>query len=98
MVTTFNIKDMVSFGKYLLSSKRTDLIESNHNSKENIYLEERLQEVYHADFENWKESIKENSVNLLHEFFNSKSDANKYLESEQQEDLENDFNIWLKNR
>jgi len=29
--------------------------------------------------------------NILHEFFNHKSDANKYLTAEQQEDLEADF-------
>ena len=29
-----------------------------------------------------------NSKNLLHEFFNHKSDANKYLDATQQEDLE----------
>ena len=34
-------------------------------------------------------------MNLLHEFFNSRSDANKYLAAEQQEELENDFNKWL---
>ncbi len=32
-----------------------------------------------------------NSPNLLQDFFNSKSDANKYLSAEQQEDLESDF-------
>lgn len=32
---------------------------------------------------------------LLHEFFNHKSDANKYLTSEQQEDLETDFSDWI---
>lgn len=35
-------------------------------------------------------------MNLLEQFFNHKSDANKYLNAEQQEDLENDFNYWLK--
>lgn len=35
--------------------------------------------------------------NILHEFFNYKSDANKYLNAEQQEDLENDFYEWVKN-
>ena len=33
--------------------------------------------------------------NILHEFFNHKSDANKYLNAEQQEDLENDFYEWV---
>ena len=33
---------------------------------------------------------------LLHEFFNSKSDANKYLNAEQQEDVENEFSEYVK--
>jgi len=33
--------------------------------------------------------------NLLNEFFNSKSDANKFLEASQQEALENDFQKWF---
>jgi hypothetical protein len=35
--------------------------------------------------------------NLLNEFFNSKSDANKYLDALQQKDLENDFSEYVKN-
>lgn len=35
-----------------------------------------------------------NTPNLLHEFFNSKSDANKYLSAEQQEDMESEFKKW----
>jgi hypothetical protein len=35
--------------------------------------------------------------NVLNDFFNSKSDANKYLTAEQQEDLENDFYRWYQN-
>jgi hypothetical protein len=37
------------------------------------------------------------STELLHEFFNHKSDANKYLTAEQQEDLEKDFGNWCVN-
>lgn len=32
--------------------------------------------------------------NVLHEFFNSRSDANKYLTASQQEELEKDFEEW----
>lgn len=98
MVTTFNSKDMVRFGEYLLSEKRTNSIKSHHKKEDNIPLEERLREVYHADFENWKDSIKESPSNLLHEFFNSRSDANKYLEASKQEDLEKDFDVWYRSR
>lgn len=35
------------------------------------------------------------SLDVLHEFFNSKSDANKYLSAEQQEDLENEFHDYV---
>lgn len=44
-------KDMVSFGEYLLSKKRTDLILSRESDLSD---EERLKSVYHADLENWK--------------------------------------------
>lgn len=33
--------------------------------------------------------------NLLNEFFNSRSDANKHLTASQQEELENEFNLWM---
>lgn len=44
-------KDMVTFGEYLLSKKRTDLILSRESE---ISDEERLRSVYHSDLENWK--------------------------------------------
>lgn len=59
MVTYFNKKDLVSFGKYLLSDERKKSFSDYHASGEdNIPLEERLKEVYHADVENFLESIK----------------------------------------
>lgn len=33
--------------------------------------------------------------NLLSEFFGHKSDANKYLDADEQEDLQTDFHDWL---
>ena len=58
--------------------------------------------------ENWKEVSKsyENlfalggqeimirAGELLHEFFNHKSDANKYLDADEQDDLEREFGEW----
>lgn len=35
------------------------------------------------------------NLGILHRFFNSKSDANKYLTAEKQEELENDFDEWM---
>ena len=35
------------------------------------------------------------TVNLLHEFFNSKSDANQFLDATQQEQLEKDFHGYI---
>jgi len=58
MVTYFNKKDLVEFGRYLLSKERTNRIKESYNQDDNISLEERLQEVYHADVENFLESIK----------------------------------------
>ena len=80
MVTTFNSKDMVRFGEYLLSTKRTNLIKSNHSKEDNISLEERLKEVYHADFENWKA--------LQNEFKNITSVGQMCLESLDPKDFE----------
>lgn len=58
MVTYFNRKDLVKFGEYLLSEKRTKRITDNHDNLNPIDLKERLQAVYHADVENFLESIK----------------------------------------
>lgn len=58
MVTYYNRKDMVSFGRYLLSEERTKRISDNHETDDPCTLEERLREVYHADVENWKISKK----------------------------------------
>lgn len=58
MVTYFNKKDLVEFGRYLLSEERTNRISQNYNPNDNISLQERLREVYHADVENFLESIK----------------------------------------
>ena len=37
-------------------------------------------------------------ANLLHDFFNHKSDANKYLMAEEQEDLEVEYEKYLSDR
>jgi len=54
MVTYFNESDLVSFGEYLLSKERTDLILSNYKEGDSVSKEERLSQVYHADIENWR--------------------------------------------
>lgn len=37
-------------------------------------------------------------INLLQEFFNSKSDANRYLEASEQERLEKEFQEWYEEK
>ena len=54
------------------------------NSIQPRQIKEKVLDEYSEQFEN-----------LLHEFFNHKSDANKYLTANQQEDLENDFYEWI---
>jgi hypothetical protein len=61
MVTTFNTKDLTSFGEYLLSGKRRARYEAaNEVAKQNKVpiapVEDRLKTVSHADVENWKDS------------------------------------------
>ena len=60
MVTTYNTKDLVSFGKYLLSEKREERL--NHTDQEvegsPLPYEERMREVYDADLANWKSQQK----------------------------------------
>jgi len=59
MVTYFSKNDLVKFGEYLLSEKRTNSIKEGYSEKDNISYEERLRNVYHADIENFLESIDE---------------------------------------
>lgn len=53
MVLYFNKKDLVKFGEYLLSEKRTKSIIDNHPDEDNNLLDERLKKVYHSDIENF---------------------------------------------
>lgn len=55
MITFYNEKDFVSFGRYLLSEERTNRIKDNYKKGDPVSLEGRLSEVYHADIENWKQ-------------------------------------------
>lgn len=48
MVTYFNKKDLVNFGKFLLSDERTASLAATESE---IPLEERLKNVYHSDVE-----------------------------------------------
>lgn len=52
MVTTFNQKDMISFGRFLLSKERKQKFTETHTD-DMIPLEERMSEVYGADLANW---------------------------------------------
>ena len=56
-------------------------------------LEEVVQIVEEAEFEEF-ESMKDQGKKLLNQFFNHKSDANKYLMADEQEDLEKEFGEW----
>jgi hypothetical protein len=58
MVTTFNKKDLISFGKYLFSDERRQLFLDRQEIGTNIPdLEDRIREISHADFNNWKEGL-----------------------------------------
>ena len=54
MVTYFNRKDLASFGNYLMSKEREELIRSTHDELSNpLSVEETLRIVHHSDVENW---------------------------------------------
>ena len=58
MVTYYNRKDFVSFGRYLLSEKRKALFQASYDEAiENgftpVPVEDSLREVHHSDIENW---------------------------------------------
>lgn len=55
MVTTFNTKDLVSFGNYLVSEERTQKIINALNDKHLSGTFEDHAGVSHADIENWKD-------------------------------------------
>jgi len=51
----FTEKQLIDFGRYLLSDLRTKRIIDNYQLGESISLSERLKEVYHVDVENFLE-------------------------------------------
>ena len=55
MEEQFNRSDLVSFGTYLLSDERTNLI--TNGSSEGVDINERLKNVYHADIERCRKKI-----------------------------------------
>jgi len=54
MVTYFNKKDIISFGKYLLSEERERRVRENPIP---VHYDDRFREVTHADITNWKETL-----------------------------------------
>jgi len=61
MIVFYDENDLVSFGNYLLSEERRELFKNNPNFPNGELLEERLSEVHHADFENWKAKMEKES-------------------------------------
>lgn len=57
---TFTTKQMTSFGEYMQSTERIMSVINCENFKSinQVSSINRIQQVSHADFENWKESIK----------------------------------------
>ena len=53
MVTYFNRKDLVDFGKYLLSDARAEQIKEHYKEDKSFDVEARLKEVWHNEVENW---------------------------------------------
>jgi len=57
MVTYFNKKDLVKFGEFLLSEKRTNRIKETYSDEDSVSLEERLKPVYQLDIDIFLESV-----------------------------------------
>lgn len=55
MVTFFEEKDLVSFGEYLLSEERTNMILDHPEFQDRST--DALKDVYEADLANWAEKI-----------------------------------------
>lgn len=57
---TFTIKQMTSFGNYMQSTERFMSVINCENFMgiNDVLIYSRISQVSHADFENWKESIK----------------------------------------
>lgn len=53
---TFSEKDLISFGLYLLSKDREDLM-SSHPEFSSDTIEDRKRRVYDSDLSNWKQSL-----------------------------------------
>ena len=53
----FTETELTKFGQYLLSEERINRIKENYKQNDNISLKERLQEVYHADYQNFLNKI-----------------------------------------
>lgn len=76
----------------------------NRNLKDSIIKQLSIDEIFDSIsqmkihksliFNRIEDDFREEIGNLLNKFFNHKSDANKYLMAEQQEDMENDFMDW----
>lgn len=56
MVTTFNPKDLVSFGNFLVSEERTNKLKEAY-ADDPVRLEQALHQVSLADVDNWKDQM-----------------------------------------
>lgn len=54
MSESYSEKELTEFGEYLLSDERRKYFEDTYKDDDEIGLEERLKQVYHRDFEEWK--------------------------------------------
>ncbi len=56
MVTYFNRKDLVDFGKMLLSKEREERIDVLYKNEDHSLIEERKRTITHNEVENWLDS------------------------------------------
>jgi hypothetical protein len=56
----FTLNDLISFGKHLLSTERTEAIINHPDAADMAPVEDRLKQVHDTDIKNWRDKRNKN--------------------------------------